>query len=83
MSDHRLITFELTFKQEVKLWRNPRKTDWVGHEKVLTVKDKQLLARLSTGCEIEHCADSLRECIVRSYENKCSLSNKTDVYGMI
>ena len=38
---------------------------------------------MSTGCEIEHCADSLRECIVRSYENNCSLSSKSEGYGKI
>ena len=59
MSDHRQITFELTdVKQEIRLWRNPRKTDWVGYEGELTEKVKQLPFRLSTGCEIEHCADT-------------------------
>ena len=39
MSDHRQITFELTDdKQEIRLWRNPRKTDWVGYEEELTKK---------------------------------------------
>ena len=62
MSDHRHITFELTdVKQESNLWRNPRKTDWVGYEKELTEKVKQLSVRLSTGCKIEHCPDMLRE----------------------
>ena len=84
MSDHRYITFELTdVEQEVKLCRNPRKTDWGGYEKGLTEKVKQLSVRLSTGCEIEHCADSLRECIVRSYENNCSLNSKADGHGKI
>ena len=84
MSNHRQITFELTdVKQEIRLWKNPRKTDWVGYEEELTEKVKQLLVRLSTGCEIEHCADTLRECIVRSYENNCSLSSKVEGHGKI
>ena len=66
MSDHRQITFELTdVKQEIRLWRNPRKTDWVGYEEELTEKVKQLPVRLSTGCEIEHCADTLCEYIAQ------------------
>ena len=40
--------------------------DWVGYEEELTEKVKQLPVRLSMGCEIEHCADTLRECIVSS-----------------
>ena len=84
MSDHSHITFELTdVKQEVKLWKNPRKTDWIGDEKELTEIVKQLPVRLCTGCEIEHCADSLRECIVRFYENNCSLSSKAEGHGKI
>ena len=81
MSNHRHITFELTdVKQEDKLWRNPRKTDLVGYEE-LKEKVKQLPVRLSTGCEIGTCSDSLRECTVRSYENNCSLSSKAEGYG--
>ena len=84
MSDHCHITFELTdVKQEIKLWRNFRETDWVGYEEELTVKVKQLPVRLSTGCEIEHCADSLQKCIVRSYENNCSLISKAEGHGKI
>ena len=53
MSDHCHITFELTdVEQEFKLWRNTRKTDWVGYDEELTEKVKQLPVRLSTGCEI-------------------------------
>ena len=80
MSDNRHITFELTdIKPEIKLWRNDRTTDRVEYEEGLTEKVKQLPVRLSTGCEIEH----LRECIVRSYENNCSLSSKAEGHGMI
>ena len=39
MSDYHHITFELIdVKPKIKLWRNPRKTDWVGYEKKLTEK---------------------------------------------
>ena len=70
MFDHRHITSELTdVKPEIKLWRNPRKTDWVGYEGKLAEKVKQFPVRLSTCCEIEHCAVFLWKCIVRSYEN--------------
>ena len=49
MSDHRQITFELTdVMQEIRLWRNLRKTDWVGYEEKLTEKVKQLIERSST-----------------------------------
>ena len=52
MSDNRHTTFELTdVKPEIKLWRNLRKTDWVGYAE-LTEKVKQLLVRLSTGCRL-------------------------------
>ena len=84
MSDHRHITFELTdVKPEIRLWRNPRKTDWVGYEEELTERAKHLPDRLSNGCEIEHCADSLRECMVRSFENNCGLSRKAEGHGQI
>ena len=46
----------------------------VGYEKELTEKVK---------CEIEHRADSLRKCIVRSYENNCSLSSKAEGHSKI
>ena len=61
MSDHR------------SLWRNPWKKDSDGYEEELAVKVKYLPERLRTGCQIKHCADSLREGIVRSYKNNCSL----------
>ena len=77
MSDHRYITFELAeVNPESRLWKNPRKTDWTGYEEKLAAKVKYFPDRLRTGCEIEHCADSLRECIVtivRAYENNCCL----------
>ena len=73
MSDHRLITFELTdVKPEIKLWRNPRKKDWFGYEKELTEKFKQVPVGLTTGCEID-----------RSYENDCSLNSKAEGHGKI
>ena len=79
MLDQCHIIFELTDVQpESRLWKNTRKTDWAGYEVELAVKVKHLADKLRTGCEIEHCADSLRECIVRSYKNNCSLSSKSE-----
>ena len=74
MSDHNHITFELSdVKAEVQFGRNPRKTDWQGYVDELTTKVPRIPVRLSTTYEIEHCADSLSECIVSNYENNCSL----------
>ena len=69
MSDYHY--FELTdVKSESRLWRTPMKTDWGGYDQELAVKVKHLLNRLKTDCKIEHCANSLQECMVRSDENK-------------
>ena len=84
MSDHRHITFELTdVRKERMLWRNPRKIDWAAYEDELAAKFKHLPDNLRMFREIEHCADSLRECIVRSYESNCSLSIKAEGYDKI
>ena len=42
--------------------------------KVKHFLDYAVIDRLRTGCEIEQSADSFQKCIVRSYENNCSLS---------
>ena len=85
MSDRRHITFELTdVKQESSLWRNLKKTDWAGYDKdLVAIKVEHLLDKLRMGYEIKHCADSLRECIVRSYVNNCSQSSKAEGNGKI
>ena len=70
-SDHRYISFRVRFGQpNVKVFRNPRKTDWTKYE---TLMNRQLRDQrtITDSVDIDSVLDELVTSVVGSYEASC------------
>ena len=77
MSDHNHIVFKIKGRStESRLYRNPRKTDWVTYIEELGTKLKLFPGRYSNQLELDHCGEVLKNNIVSAFENNCRLRTK-------